>query len=113
MGGGGEAGVGGGGESTRGAGGGCGTTVGAAVGADTGAVAKHLAQVVWQYPSGASAVGMVMKAAWQLPLILCSVSPTNVEWAVRRPFQVLALSRLLMYAMLCMQVRIGESHRLW
>jgi hypothetical protein len=28
--------------------------------------------VVWQYPSGASAVGMVMKAAWQLPAILCS-----------------------------------------
>jgi len=64
---------GGGGEKTMGAGGGWGTTVGAAMGAETGAVvAKHLSQVVWQYPSGASAVGMVMKAAWQLPAILCS-----------------------------------------
>ena len=56
-----------------GAGGGWGTTVGATVGAETGAVvAKHLSQVVWQYPSGASAVAMVMKAAWQLPAILCN-----------------------------------------
>ena len=47
--------------------------MGATVGAETGAVvAKHLSQVFWQYPSGASAVGMVMKAAWQLPAILCN-----------------------------------------
>ena len=55
---------GGGGEKTRGAGGGCGTSMGAAVGAETGAaVPEHLSQVVWQYPSGASAVGVVMNAA--------------------------------------------------
>ena len=55
---------GGGGEKIRGAGGGCGTSMGAAVGAETGAtVAKHLSQVVWQYPSGASTVGVVMNAA--------------------------------------------------
>ena len=56
-----------------GAGGGWGTTVGATMGAKTGAVvAKHLSQVVWQYPSGAPAVAMVMEAAWQLPAILCN-----------------------------------------
>ncbi len=57
------AGGGGGEEKTTGAGGGWGTTVEAAVGAETGAVvAKHLSQVVWQYPSGASAVGVVILA---------------------------------------------------
>ncbi len=71
---------GGGGEKTTGAGGGWGTSVGATVGAETGAVvAKHLSQVVWQYPSGASAVGMVMKAAWQLPAILCSAGISLCE----------------------------------
>ena len=54
---------GGGGEKTTGAGGG-GTAVGATVGAETGAVvAKHLSQVFWQYPSGASAVGVVILAS--------------------------------------------------
>ena len=54
---------GGGGEKTTEAGGGRGTTVGAEVGAETGAVvAEHLSQVVWQYPSGASAVGVVILA---------------------------------------------------
>ncbi len=61
------------GEKTTGAGGGWDTAVGATVGAETGAVvAKHLSQVVWQYPSGASAVGAVILANWQLPAILCS-----------------------------------------
>ena len=58
------AGGGGGGDKIAGAGGGCFFLMGATPGTETGAVvAKHLSQVVWQNPSGASAVGVVMLAS--------------------------------------------------